>query len=241
MKGSLIALVLLLIGGGLAYFLLEESYADLERLESETATALDRAATAMVEATRGINELRVLRPNLPGIDEERASLQRQIDEQLENLAALRASRPTERDSRSEFIRMRKSAGDAAATLASTAANLAERVRVIDEFTRTGQPAQRSLATAVQRVFERKNELEAKGIAIDPALEQKIESMRRKRESLQDLSRNLYAVASGVKRSERDPIPDPASLRAQAKVIEVESEKLARELLATYEELGAANR
>lgn len=236
MKGSLIALVLLLLGGGLGYLLLQESYADLDRLESETTVALDAAAVAMVDATRRINELRAIRPNLPGIDEERAALQRQIDDQLDNLRALRGSRPTARDARSEFIRARQAARDAAQSLSAAARNLAERVVVVDEFTRSGQEFQRAVAVALQRVFERKKELEAQGTAIDPAIEQKIESMRRKRESLQDLARNLYAHASGTKRNDKDPPPDPASLRAQGRAIEVESEKLAKELAATYEEL-----
>lgn len=237
MKGSIIALVLFLVGGGLVYLLLSDTYSDLERLESETHAALENASSSLVDATRKINEVRAIRPNLTGVDEERNALARQVEEQARNLEALKVARPTERDSRTEFIRARQAARDAAGTIAGAAANLAQRVGIIDEFTRSGQEVQRSLAEALQRVFELKKQREADGKPIDPVIEQKIESMRRKRETLQEMSRTLYALASGAKRTEREGTAEPASLRIQAKTIENESKQLAADLLATYKELG----
>jgi chromosome segregation ATPase len=237
LKGSAIALVVLSIAAALVYLLLRESHADLERLEAETRSALDRANAQLVTVTRTINEIRAIRPNLPGIDEERAAMQRQVDEQSKNLAALSAARPTSRDSRADFIRARQAARDSATTLEGAAGQMAARIAVLEEFARTGQQSQHVLTEAIQRVFELRNSLTAKGQTIDPLLGEKLETMRRKRETLQEMSRSFFAAASGVKRSERDVAATPERLRIEAQTIENEARQLIDDLAAAYRELS----
>jgi chromosome segregation ATPase len=195
LKGWTIAIALFVVIGALTALLLRESHADLERLELRTAELLDDAAGHIEDATRRYTDLRAVRPNLPALDSELGTLRTALDQARTHLAQLRETRPAGPGERDAYIVDRRAARDTAAKLDETAAALAKRVAILDDFARDGQVRIQELRDAIRGAFETRNELTRRGIAIDPPLLEKLDVLQSRTSELQQLAREVFATTS----------------------------------------------
>lgn len=195
MKGLIIIAVLLLGFSGGLYLLLRPSEQDLVRIEEDAAKLLDEAAESLAATTRTLNSLLSIRPNLVNLDQELNQMRSAIEERRKLLATLQEERPERGQDRAPFLRRRKELRRELTELNQRAADLRDRVGLVDEYMRTTQPRVQAMNESFRSLFETRRRLEDAGVEIDRALTSKIDYLYREKETLLALARNVVVTGS----------------------------------------------
>jgi len=227
-KGLLILGLLVASIGGSLFFLLQESDADLRRIEDEIEAQLDECDRVFRETHRALSGLRAIQPTMlimrleGSLNQGRSSAEAQRAE----LGSLREIRPAAGAPRAAFIDSRKAARTRSESLLALARQLHARVVLIDEFSRTTEPRLRLMIENKGILFALRQQVDD-GRDVEPALLVKIDQLAEEAESVRRTAAQVANAAA----------EDLGQAQVLSKTVSAEVERVIKEQGATIQRLN----
>ncbi len=195
MKGIVILGVLIAAIGGSLWLLFRPSDRDLRRLEADCRSVLGQVSDQLNEASAALNRLRASRPNLVSVDQQMAGLRRRRELLDQELARQASESPPAKAERAPLIDARKKLGDDARGVLAAAAELREKIGVLDDFVRESLPRLQVMLLLSQEMTAAKEVAAARAAPLEDKLRVKLESLVNQAASTRNLAGQVLDAGS----------------------------------------------
>lgn len=194
MKGLLVLAVLLASIGGALWLVVRPSDRDLEVQEERIEEALDAADSSLTVATRELNSLRSIKPNILVLDRDLESFRGESRRLRAVLGEHRTDRPDPDAPRTPHVDARKRTLKSAEEVAANATGLVSRATLVAEFMHETQPRVQQMRARFGELYQLRREREVAG-TLDEALRVKIDYLQDEVNKKQTLAKSVFDTGS----------------------------------------------
>ncbi len=194
MKGLAVLAVLFVAIAGALWLVVRPSDRDLEIHEERIAEALDEADAHLTEATRELNALRSIKPNILVLDRDLEAFRAESRQLRAVLGEHRTTRPDPGAPRDPAVDARKETEEKAGALRQRSADLVVRAGLVAEFMRETQPKVQRMRARFGELFRLRRQLETAG-DLDDAMRVKLDSLQAEVNKKQALAKSVFDAGS----------------------------------------------
>jgi len=193
-KGLTVLAVLFATIGGALWLLVKPSDRDLEVIEERIAASLDVADSHLTDATRILNGLRAIKPNILLLDRDLDDARIASKQLRAILAEHEADRPESRDGRGPRIDARKESESRAEALGERVVNLVARAELVAEFMGATQPRVQVMRAKFGELFRLRDKLANDG-TLDDTIRVKVDYLQLEVNKKQTLAKSVFDTGS----------------------------------------------